>query len=302
MVDVCAFGHITKESEVFRGVFRTFTAGPPYFFSIALKRLGSNVKVVTKIAASDLDIISELIDLGINVIVRESRHTSSFHTKYGKSLDERYIEVLSAADPFTIDDLKYCSEGKYIYIGPLTTEDFSIEFLMEARKYAPLILDVQGFTRKVVNNRIEYVDWSWKHEGIRYVDIFKADIREANILTNTSNPIEALDILLEWGPKEVMITSNKGAYLGVKGVGRFFSPFKVKEVKGRVGRGDTCIASYIHARLKGMDYARSLIFATAATSLKLSYQGPLRNSEDEVLAYIRDNYRDVDPRLIPSSR
>jgi len=300
LVDVCAFGHITKESEVFKEVFRTFTAGPPYFFSIALRRLGSNVKVVTKIAASDLDIISELIDLGINVVVRESKHTSSFHTRYGKSLDERYIEVLSIADPFTIDDLKYCSEGKFIYVGPLTTEDFNIEFLIEARKYAPIILDVQGFTRRVVSNRIEYVDWSWKYEGARYIDVFKADIKEAGIITKINDPVEAIDVILEWGPREVMITSNKGAYLGVKGVGKFFSPFRVREIKGRVGRGDTCIASYIHARLKGMDYAKSLIFATAATSLKLSYQGPLRNDETEVLKYIKDNYSDVDPRHLPT--
>jgi len=297
VIDVCAFGHITRESEEFRGIVRRFTAGPPYFFSIALRVLGSTVKVVTKLSLKDVEIIRELKDLGIEVIVRESKNTSSFHTIYGRTLDERYIKVLSIADPFTLDDLKLCTEAKYIYVGPLTTKDFDLEFLREAKKYSQVILDVQGFTRKVVGDTIEYVDWDWKIEGLKYVDIFKADRKEAKLITGHEDPLKALDVIMSLGPKEVLITSSEGAYLGVKSIGKFFSPFKVKEVKGRVGRGDTCTASYVHARLRGLSYDKALIFATAATSLKLQYQGPLRNSEEEVLKFVEVEYKDVSVKL-----
>ena len=297
MLDVCCFGHITRESEEWQGLRREFTAGPPYFFSLALRRLGDQVMVVTKLNPIDKDILAELEREGVRIVLRKSARTSSFHTIYGKSLDERYLKVISVADPFTLDDLEFCEPSKYIYIGPLTTKDFTLEFLIEARRKAPVVLDVQGFTRKVIGDRIEYVDWEWKYEGMKYIDIFKADNNEARILTGINDPIETLKKLLEWGPKEVLITSSKGVYLGVHGNGFYFAPFIVDEIRGRVGRGDTCTAAYVHARLRGMSYDEAVKFAAAATSLKLGYQGPLRNNEDEVLRYVKEKYSNLNPRL-----
>ncbi len=297
MVDVCAFGYVTKESEVFQGRYREFTAGPPYFFSMALARLGTSVLVVTKLAPKDRYIVREMEEVGIRVVTLESKTTFSAHTIYGKTLDERHIRILSTADPFTLNDLRYCSGCRLVYVGPLTTKDFTLDFMREARRLAPLVLDVQGFTREVVGDRIEYVDWSWKVEGSRYVDIFKADSKEAKLLTGYEDALEAMDVIMSWGPKEVLITSSKGVYLGVRGSGKYFAPFKVDRVVGRVGRGDTCTASYVHARLKGMGYEESVKFAAAATSLKLTYQGPLRNSEAEVLEFVREKYSDVNVRI-----
>lgn len=297
MTDVCAFGYVTKESEVFQGKYREFTAGPPYFFSMALARLGTSVLVITKLAPNDKYIIDEMIKAGIEVITLESRTTFSAHTIYGKTLDERHIKILSTADPFTLDDIKYCRESRLVYVGPLTTKDFTLEFMREVRKLAPLVLDVQGFTRRVVGDRIEYVDWDWKVDGSKFVDIFKADSKEAKLLTGYEDALEAIDVISSWGPKEVLITSSKGVYLGVKGHGKYFAPFKVGKVVGRVGRGDTCTASYVHARLNGLSYEECVKFAAAATSLKLTYQGPLRNSESEVLKFVKEKYLDVEVRI-----
>ncbi|MEM0006410.1 MAG: PfkB family carbohydrate kinase [Ignisphaera sp.] len=296
-VEVCAFGHITKESERFRGIYRPFTGGPPYFLSIALRRLGSSVFVVTRLAREDAYLLKELYDLGIDVLVLPSRYTSSFHTEYGRSFDERTLSVLSVAEPFHVEDLEHCPKPRYIYVGPLTTKDFNLEFVKEARRVAPVVLDVQGFTRKVVDNRIEYVDWEWKMEGMKYVDIFKADIKEASILTGAEDPLRASEILSSWGSKEVLITSSEGVYLRVYNK-MLFAPFKVDSIGGRVGRGDTCLASYLHARLRGMGYKDAIVFAAATTSLKLREQGPLKIGEDTVFEYIRSNYSDTDVRYL----
>lgn len=292
--DVCAFGPITKESEVFHGIYREFIGGPPYFFSVALKRLGNTVMVVTKISEKDAHLLKELRELSIKVVIRRSLHTSSFHTDYGKSLDERHLKVLAIAEPFELNDLKVYEDSKYVYIGPLTTEDFTLEFIKEARTKAPVILDVQGFTRKVSGDKIMYVDWSWKLEGSKYIDVFKADLKEAKLITGSSDPIEALDIILSWGPREVIITSTNGVYLRVKGVSKvFFAPFIVKEVRGRVGRGDTCLAAYLHARLGGMSFSDSIKFAAATASLKLRYQGPLRDNKDDIIKFMRAKYENI---------
>jgi len=161
--------------------------------------------VITKVSSDDRWILRELMEEGVRVVVEDSPHTSSFHTVYGRSLDERYLEVTSVADPFIPEDIGQCGPAKYIYMGPLTTKDFTPEFLVRARKVAPVILDVQGFTREVRDKRIVYTDWSWKSEGMRSVDIFKADIKEADIISGFSEPLTALKELLGLGPREVIL-------------------------------------------------------------------------------------------------
>ena len=290
MPDVCGFSFITRESEVFKNTYREFTAGPAYFYSITLRRLSSTILIVTKIGSDYMNIVSELKKIGIDVIVRESSVTTSFHTIYGKSLDERFIEVRAVAEPFSIPDLNLCPTVKYIYIGPLTTKDFDLEFIRAASKKAPIILDAQGFTREVVDSRIRYTDWSWKVEGLKYINILKVDRFEAKLLTGYSNVEEALDELISMGPDEVLLTSSEGVYLRVKGYSTFYAPFIVDEIRGRVGRGDTCTAAYTHAKLRGWPYDFAVKFAAATTSIKLSYQGPFRDNEKKVFMYIKEKY------------
>ena len=290
MPSVCGFSFITHESEIFRDIYREFTAGPVYFYSITLRRLGSTILVVTRIGEDYIHVVNELKSLGIDVIVKKSKVTTSFHTVYGKSIDERFIEVKAVAEPFNVSDLNLCPSVKYIYIGPLTTKDFDINFIKEASKRAPIILDAQGFTREVRGSRIKYTDWSWKVEGLKYITVLKVDRVEAKLLTGYSDIEEALDTLISMGPNEVLLTSSEGVYLRVKGRGIFHAPFIVDEIRGRVGRGDTCTAAYTHAKLRGWPYDFAIKFAAATTSIKLSYQGPFRGDEKSVLRYIKERY------------
>lgn len=287
---MCAFGHVTRESEEFRGETRKIVGGGVYFFSIAIKRLGANIKVVTKLNENDNDLLSDFQKLKMPVVVLKSSTTTKFHTVYGKTLDERFIKVFSIAEPFSYNELNYCNKPKYIYIGPLTINDFNLDFLMVASQRAKVILDVQGFTRKVENGKISYVDWSWKDLGLKYVHIFKADEKEAKLLTGES-PEDVIRTLTSKGAREVIVTSLKGVRVGTIDE-QYFVPFIVKEIKGRVGRGDTCTAAYTYAKLRGWDLKYSTIFAAAVTSIKLSYSGPFRGSLSEVMDYIDKYYKD----------
>ena len=46
-----------------------------------------------------------------------------------------------------------------------------------------------------------------------------------------------------------------------------------------------------------MDYKEAVIFAAAATSLKLGYQGPLKNDEKDIIEYINEKYGTIDPKI-----
>ena len=47
-------------------------------------------------------------------------------------------------------------------------------------------------------------------------------------------------------------------------------------LEGRTGRGDTCTASFLVARGRGMGLAEAAAFAAEVTSRKMQYRGPYR--------------------------
>ncbi len=290
-LDVCAFGYVTREWEVFPdGKVREIIAGPPYYFSAALARLGDRVRVVTKVAGEDADILEGLRGLGVEVINVPARSTMKSRLLYKPS--GREIEVLSRGEPFTLDDLRLCREvrTKYVYLGPLSTEDFSLEFVREAAGIAPVVLDVQGFTRRIAEGKVEYVDWGWKEEAAPSISVLKLDDKEGKLLTGLTEPEDIIDSLHGIGFREVLLTTAWGIFIGVKGRGIFSAPFKVKEIKGRTGRGDTATAAYVHSKLKGLKPAEAAVFTAAVTSLKLMKPGPLSIDEEGVLRFVREEY------------
>ncbi len=290
-LDVCAFGYITREWEVFPdGKVREIIAGPPYYFSAALAKLGDRVRVITKVAEEDVGILEDLRRLGVEVINIPARSTMKSRLLYKPS--GREIEVLSRGEPFTLEDLRLCREvrAKYVYLGPLSTEDFNLEFVKKAAGIAPVVLDVQGFTRRITGGRVEYVDWDWKVEAAPSITVLKLDDKEGKLLTGTEEPEDIIDSLHGMGFREVLLTTAWGIFIGVKGHGIFSAPFKVKEIKGRTGRGDTATAAYVHSKLKGLKPAEAAVFTAAATSLKLMKPGPLGVDEGGVLRFISEAY------------
>ncbi|MEM3385484.1 MAG: PfkB family carbohydrate kinase [Nitrososphaeria archaeon] len=289
--DICIFGHITRGMEVYKGKVREYIGGAPYFISLALKRLGALPIVITKVMEKDENILNDIKENKIEIFNIKSSKTTSFRINYGLTLDDRQIRVNTIADPFIIEDLNLYRESKYIYIGPLTTKDFSLEFIKEASRRAPVILDVQGFTREVSEDKIIYVDWPFKTEGLKYVSIFKLDTKEVELITGTSDVSEAFDTMSHWGAKEIVLTSDKGVHVYLDIVKKsYFAPFIVDEVLGRIGRGDTCLAAYIFAKLKNISFENAVKFAAAVTSLKLRYPGPLKETQQEVLKFIKTRY------------
>jgi sugar/nucleoside kinase (ribokinase family) len=60
-------------------------------------------------------------------------------------------------------------------------------------------------------------------------------------------------------------------------------------LRGRSGRGDTCVGSYLSRRLSA-DPIDATRWAAAVTTLKLEAEGPVRRERSEVEALIRNRY------------
>ncbi len=289
MIDVCIVSYVTKELEIFPdGTQRPIVAGPGYFVATTLKHLDKSYRVlmVTKVSREDWDLIEELLSYDIEVVNTFTLNTMKSKLIYHKD-GSRSIEVLSTANPFTDEDIDICVDARprIIYLGPLTTRDFEFHHIVELARASKLFIDIQGFTRRVVVDRIEYVDWPYKAMASKYVDILKLDDREGYLLTGYRDPKAIISMLNGYGYKDILLTTSEGVWIYTENK-LYFERYRVDKVIGRTGRGDTAVAAYIYTKLSRLPIDQAVKFVAVATGIKLKQIGPLKISKEEVMKYI----------------
>jgi sugar/nucleoside kinase (ribokinase family) len=123
---------------------------------------------------------------------------------------------------------------------------------------------------------------------LAHVDVLKSDAVEGEFLTGERDLHAIARKLASYGPKEIVLTHKDGLVVLVNGT-THEQPFLPVELRGRSGRGDTCVGSYLSKRLSA-EPAEATVWAAALTSLKLEAEGPIRRSRADVEAAIRNRY------------
>ena len=286
MFDVCAIGHITKDIVRTKNAEKEMPGGVAYYFSIALKNLGSNVSLITRVAEKDKGLLNDLIKNNIPIFYKKSPKTTVFENIYPEGTDFRIQNVKCVAQPFSIEDIPDIS-SQIFHLGPLTKEDVPLEILRHLSKKGKISLDIQGFLRKIEKGEVKSVDWGEKDEGLAYVNILKTDETEAKILSGKDNIKKAAEKLSAYGIDEIIITlGSKGSLIYSEE--KFYSipSFPAKKIVDATGCGDTYMAGYIYKRLKSSDINESGRFAAATASLKLEVLGPFKGTEEDVQNFL----------------
>ncbi len=265
--------------------------GVVHYAGMALRRLGLDTAIITKAANEDTnEILRMLREAGVRTYCRESPATTVFENIYsGGDLAVRSQAVRSIAaafDPRDLDPVR----AKVIHLGPLTREEMPTEFLAAVSKRAECVsLDVQGFVRRVERQKVRLVDWPDKKKGLAGVDVLKANLREAQILSGEDDPERAARTLADLGPSEVIVTlGSQGSFILAKGRCWSIPAFPPRALVDRTGCGDTYCAGYIFHRLRSDDIAAAGRFAAALASLKLERRGPYAGDAKDVGALLRE--------------
>jgi len=287
--DICVIGHITKDIVIIGKNKKELPGGVAYYFSLALKNLDPHIKiaVVTKLKKEDKVLLDELIKKDIQIFWKKSENTTIFENIYPESLDYRIQKVRSLASSFTVEDVKDIS-AKVFHLGPLTKRDIPLEVIKYLSRKAILSLDIQGFVREIRENKVEESSWEKREEGLPYIDILKANEKEAEILTGITDINKAAKKLANFGIKEVVITMGKRGSL-IFSEGRFYDipaypPEKEVDV---TGCGDTYIAAYIYKRLKSFDIEFAGKFAAATATLKIENFGAFKENKEKVYKLLK---------------
>ena len=289
--DIVTIGNYTKDTIVSSAGTRHVDGGGYSYAAHAARLRGLSVAAVTRLAAEDRPSTDALRAKGVDVHVFESPQSTLMQLEYPTSnVDERMLTVASVAKPFTPELLAPFSARAFIVNGSARGEA-SLEVMQSLKEKGGLLCaDVQGFVRIVDGaGRLRYERWPEQADILGLVDILKTDAVEAEFLTGESDIRRAAQALADDGPSEIVLTHRGG--LLVLADGSFHeAAFHPEVLRGRSGRGDTCMGSYVSSRLDASP-AESTVWAAAVTSLKMEQEGPIMRSADDVAALIDRRYR-----------
>ena len=288
--DFVTVGNYTKDTIVSAAGTRHVDGGGYNYAAHAARLLGISVAAVTRRAAEDAGVTAPLTAAGIDVYAFDSRSSTLMRLEYPTAnVDERILSVKGVADPIGPEHLDGIEAHTFLITASIRGEVSPATVRAMKARCESLALDVQGFVRVVSpEGQLRYEAWPEREQVLGMTDILKTDAVEAEFLTGTADIREAARILAALGPREIVLTHKDG--LLVLAEERYHeAPFLPVELKGRSGRGDTCVGSYASRRI-GADAADATRWAAAATSLKLEAEGPIRRSRKDVERLLRERY------------
>ncbi len=288
--DFVTVGAYTKDTIVTRSGVRQVDGGGYSYAAHAARLAGLNVGAITRLAPEDRGSTDLLVRAGVQVMVHESPHSTIMRLEYPTAnVDERILTVTEVADPFLPEHVADV-RADAVLISASIRGEVPLEVVTALRGRCRLLgVDVQGFVRiRTPQGQLAYEVWPEMEQVLALVDVLKTDAVEAEFLTGESDMRAAAQKLAAYGPKEIVLTHRDGLLVLADGV-HYAHPFLPVELRGRSGRGDTCVGSYLSYRLRA-ESGESTRWAAALTSLKLEAEGPIRRERAEVEELIRQRY------------
>ena len=287
--DLLCIGNYTRDTIVSPEGTRIVDGGAMNYSAHAANRLGLKVAVVTRLADEDRHVVDKFHESGIDCYVTYTASSTALKLEYPTSdPDLRHLSVSSTAgtiSPVEVENL----HAKAAVIGTTLRGEVNLDVIqhLSGRKIC-LAADMQGFIRTLSGQSIFNEPWVEMEETLPYLDILKSDAVEAEFLTGETDIRQSARIFAKMGSKEILVTHKDGVLLYTGGK-YFQAGFYPKVLKGRSGRGDTCVGAYTAMRLS-MKPHEALIWAAAVTSLKMEKLGPFDGSIGEVEELIQAKY------------
>jgi sugar/nucleoside kinase (ribokinase family) len=283
--DLCCIGHITLDKIVTPENTVHMPGGTSFYVSNAIHHL-ANIRygLVTSVGASEMHVVEDLQNKGIETTVFESASSVCFENRYGENRNNRTQRVTAKADPFTLEQLKD-TDARIYHLGALLADDFSPDVLPYLSVKGLVSVDSQGYLREVRNSKVYAVDWRDKWNSLKYIHFLKANEHEMEVLTGYSNPHSAARQLYVWGVNEILLTFGSMGSLLFNGTDFYRIPaYKPRRIVDATGCGDTYMTGYLYQRAKGKTMEEAGHFGAALSTLKIERSGPVQATIREVNA------------------
>ncbi len=286
--ELVVVGHVAIDVNIFPwGVIENVLGGVPTYGGLALRTLGKEVGVISKVGRDLPERFPPLyrafgLDTeGIKVV---GEHTTTFQNSYDQR-GRREQRCKYKAPPLSPDDLPESYRGvKGFYVSPVVDE-VTPDFLRSLKRSDSLVvLDPQGLFREVgKGGKIRIRMPENLQEFVRQADVVKIGRDEMEGVKK--GPREMLELLRRMGAKVGIVTLGEKGCVACHG-GRVVSVEGLRvQAQDPTGAGDVFGAVFLAKYLETGELERSLRLANAAAGLKVRYKGPVGfPSEAEIKA------------------
>ncbi|MGA0556031.1 PfkB family carbohydrate kinase [Larkinella sp. VNQ87] len=282
MYDICTIGHITLDKVVTGQSVNHMPGGTSFYFTKAIRQFDVQYMLVTALAVTEQHIVDGIRQDGIEVYALPSEHTVFFENIYSLDQDYREQNVHHKAASFGVDGMP-AIDARIYHLGPLLSDDISVDLLKALAQKGLVSLDIQGYLRYVSNTKVLYRDWIDKREALPHVAILKANEHEMEVITGKEDPHEGAKYLADLGVREVIITlGSKGSIVYTDNRFHVIPAFEPLAVVDATGCGDTYMAGYLWKKVKGASVQESGEFGAAMATLKIESSGPFSGTADAV--------------------
>ena len=142
-----------------------------------------------------------------------------------------------------------------------------------------------------LNNKYAYII----EQLLEHVDILLPNKYEAELLTNSSDPINSTNRLFDMGISQIIIKMGKDGAIYISPTKKIIMPAYNAQVDSTFGAGDAFNAGFIHGLLKKWEIKKTIGFASVLAGLKVQTRGAQEGvaSENDVLNHLENFVTDT---------
>ena len=287
MFDLAVIGHYTIDRIIVgEGEPRPTLGGPPTYTSIAARRMGATVTVISKVGKDFPDeYIAWLSRNGIDLtgLARVDTPTTRFTSKFEN--EERVLQLKSVCSPILPEDIPVDLKTKCIHLGPVAREIPAETVSHVAKRTEVVSLDPQGFVRRFDREGNVLDQERLDVTVLRRIDILKASEGELKIAMGIDDLWKAMEAATKFGPNAVIVTKGVKGALMLYGRTRYEIPaYAPRLIIDPTGAGDAFIGAFMAEYVKGKDPSWCAAVGSATSSFVVEGIGPSSfGSKDDVL-------------------
>ena len=270
--------------------------GPPTYASLAARKLGAKVGVISKVGddfpREHVDFLSKNgIDLAGLKVVKGAK-TTNYVLEYEDG--ERKLFLKARAPDIALEDIPPDLVARSVLLAPIAGEVKSPVVAELRRRTECLCLDPQGFVRKFLDDgTVVLTNW-FDRPILSNVDVLKSSVREYECIMGKGRFREGLGKLHRLGIGIILITlGEEGSIMSVRGRLYAIPSYHVKAVE-TTGAGDAYIGAFLAEYCRGEDPVWCACVGSAAASFTVEDFGPKRfGGREEVVKRAQEIYEDV---------
>jgi sugar/nucleoside kinase (ribokinase family) len=279
--DIVSVGHLCIDSISLPNRLLPYIilGGSAAYVSLAAKRLGANVSIISKVGGDFPEAyLWWLNQEGVNlaeVAKLKQEKTTRFELKYNSDLSNRVLRLTSKAPPITVEDLRKTIKAKVVHLAPISNE-ISYEVAEKLAKSAEVLsLDPQGLVRVFDENGFVANEPLKDRRILELIDVYKSSQDEIEAATSVANLKEAIKAVHDFGVETVIVTLGaRGAVLSVEGTAYEIPAYTPNKLVDPTGAGDAFIGGFLAEYVRGREILWCGCVGSAAASTVVEGVGP----------------------------